>query len=107
MLIGRQYTALIAEREKVEGDIDYEGNPVIREMVDLLTGDIRATIVFLDTECSESEFIWMSEIFDEIAERTKSREFIEALRRTAQKYPKATKDYNIDYFIDSAEEYIE
>ena len=49
----------------------------------------------------------MSEIFDEIAERTKSREFIEALRRTAQKYPKAAKDYNIDYFIDSAEEYIE
>ena len=79
----------------------------IKEMVDLLTGDIRVTIVFLDTECSEKEFIWMSEIFDEIAERTKSREFIEALRRTAKRFPEAAKDYNLEYFIDSAEEYIE
>ena len=31
------------------------------------------TITFLDKECSEEQFIWMSEIFDEIAERTKSK----------------------------------
>ncbi len=105
MNISKQYKALIVEREKLEGDIDYENNPVIKEMVALLTEDINATISFLDEECSEVQFVWMSEIFDEIAERTKSKAFIEALRRAARRYQKATEDYNIEYFIDSAEEY--
>ncbi|MBR7016241.1 MAG: hypothetical protein IKI12_07335 [Lachnospiraceae bacterium] len=107
MRIGEKYETLIAEREKFEGDIDYDSNPVIKEMVELLTDDVNATVSFLDTECSESQFIWMSEIFDEIAERIKDREFIKALRRVAGKYPEAVEKYNIDYLIDSAEEYIE
>ena len=107
MLISEKYAALIAEREKIEEDIDYERNSVIKGMIDLLTNDVNATVSFLDNECSESQFIWMSEIFDEIAERTKSRDFIAALRRTARKYPNAVEKYNIEYFIDSAEEYIE
>ena len=107
MLIGEKYAALVAEREKIGGDIDYDSNHVIREMIDLLTEDVPATVSFLDNECSESQFIWMSEIFDEIVEKTKSKDFIEALRRTARKYPEATEKYNLEYFIDSAEEYIE
>ena len=49
----------------------------------------------------------MSEIFVEIAERTKSKEFINALRRAVLKFPEASMEYNIQYFIDSAKEYIE
>jgi len=107
MHIGEKYKALINERDKIEGDIDYDNNPIIKEMVDLLTNDVEETISFLDKECSEEQFIWMSEIFDEIAEQTKSKEFINALRRAALKYPEASTEYNIQYFIDSAEEYIE
>ncbi|MBR3245828.1 MAG: hypothetical protein IKF90_24500 [Parasporobacterium sp.] len=105
MDIGKKYEALIAEREKLEGDIDYENNPVIRGMVSLLTEDTNATVSFLDKECSEAQFVWISEIFDEIAERTKSKAFIEALRSAARRYQKASEEYNIEYFIDSAEEY--
>ncbi len=107
MLIGEKYAALIAEREKIEGDIDYDSNPIIKEMIDLLAEDINATVSFLNNECSESQFIWMSEIFDEIAEKTKSKDFIKALRQVAKKYPEAVEKYNLEYFIDSAEEYIE
>ena len=107
MLIGEKYAALIAEREKIEGDIDYDSNPIIKEMIDLLAEDINATVSFLNNECSESQFIWMSEIFDEIAEKTKSKDFIEALRRVAKKHPEAVEKYNLEYFIASAEEYIE
>lgn len=107
MLIGEKYSALIAEREKIDGDIDYDTNPVIKEMIDLLTEHVDVTVAFLDNECSESQFIWMSEIFDELAEVTKSKDFIDALRRVAKKYPEAVEKYNLKYFIDSAEEYIE
>ena len=107
MHIGEKYKALIDERDKIEGDIDYDNNPTIKEMIDLLTNDIEETISFLDSECTEEQFIWMSEIFDEIAERTKSKEFISALRRAALRYPEASTEYSIQYFIDSAEEYLE
>lgn len=107
MSISKEYEQLIAARENLEGDIDYDRNPVIIRMIELLSKDINATVSFLDEECTESQFVWMSEIFDEIVERTKSREFIDALRRTAKKYPQATAKYNIEYFIESAEEYIE
>ncbi len=107
MLIGEKYAALIAEREKIDGDIDYDSNPVIKEMIDLLAKDVDATVSFLDNECSETQFIWMSEIFDEIAEQTRSKDFIEALHRVAKKYPEAVEKYNLEYFIDSAKEYIE
>jgi len=107
MSIGKEYEQLIAAREQLEGDIDYDKNPIILEMIELLSKDIDSTVSFLNDECSESQFIWMSEIFDEVAERTKSKDFISVLRKTAKKYPRATAEYNIDYFIDSAEEYVE
>ena len=107
MSINEEYQKLIEKRESIEGDIDYDNNPVIQEMIKLLTDDINATVSFLDAECTESQFVWMSEIFDEIAEYTRSKAFIHALRRTAQKYPNATEQYNIDYFIDSAEDYVD
>ena len=107
MSIGKEYEQLIVARERLEGDIDYDKNPVIIEMVELLSKDMESTVSFLNDECSESQFVWMSEIFDEVAERTKSKDFISALRKTAKKYPRATAEYNIDYFIESAEEYVE
>lgn len=96
---------LIAGREKIEGEIDYDNNPIIKGMVDLLSKDLNATVSFLDEECSEAQLIWMSEIFDEIAERTKSKAFIDSLRRAAGKYPEAAEKSNLEFFIDSAEEY--
>ena len=107
MSINEKLKELIREREKIEGDIDYDNSPVIKDIVKLLSEDIAATIEFLDNECTESQFIWLSEVFDEIAEQTKSKEIIDALRRTSQKYPEVTRDYNIEFFIDSAEEFLQ
>ena len=105
MQISDKYDALIAKREKMEGDINYDNDPIIKDMVDLLTNNIEETIDFLEKGCSEKQYVWMSEIFDEIAERTKSKDFINTLRKVSLKYPKATDEYNIGFFIDSAEEY--
>lgn len=107
MSIATKFDELIKKREKIVGDVDFDNDPVILDMIALMTNDIKQTIHFLDTDCTEDEFIWLSEIFDEIAEKTKSKEFIEALRRVATKYPEAVKKYNIKYFIDTASEYVE
>ena len=105
MSLGEKYRKLIQKRIKIEEDIDYDTNPIIAQMVDLLSEDVDETIEYLHEECSGYELVWMSEIFDEVAERTKSKEFIQALRETSIKYPTAAKEYNLKFMIDSAEEY--
>ena len=101
-----EYEKIVQQRKSFDGDISYDDNPLILETVKLMTADIQKTIDFLDCDCTEEQFVWLSEVFDEIAEKTKSMEFIEALRRTAARFPEATKKYNIEYFIDSASEYV-
>ena len=76
MSIFKKYEELISQRKKMEGDIDYE-----------------------------RDLIWLSEVFDEIAQRTGSKALIDALMRVSKKYPEATEKYNINYFINSAAEY--
>ena len=105
MGIFKDYNDLVAQRIKIEGDIDYEKDPVILGTIELMTKNIEETIAFLDNDCTEEQFIWLSEVFDEIAQRTRSKSFIDALVRASKKYPKATEKYNIDYFINSAAEY--
>ena len=98
---------VIAERVGIDDEDTAQVNNCWEEMVQIFSADISNTILFLDNECTEDEFSWLSEVFEQIAERTKSREFIECLRRVAQKYPDETKKYNIDEFIDSAETYLQ
>lgn len=105
MSISKDYETLLTQRKKLEGDIDYDTNPVILKTIELMTEDIKETISFLENDCTEEQFVWLSEVFDEIAERTKSKSFIDALLRVSKKYPKATAEYNISYFISSASEY--
>ena len=57
MNIDTELNALIAKREEVEGEIDDETNPVIAEIIELMTRDISNTISFLINECSEEQFI--------------------------------------------------
>ena len=106
MKLKEEYEKLLSQRTAIKGEVDYEKSPIIKQMVMLMTKDINETIHFIDTECSGEQFVWLSEIFDEIAETSKSSAFIDALRRTANKYPKETQEYNLTYFIDSASEYV-
>ncbi len=106
MKLKEEYEKLLSQRTAIAGEVDYDINPIIKQMVTLMTKDINETIHFIDTECSGEQLVWLSEIFDEIAETSKSSDFIDALRRAANKYPNETQKYNLTYFIDSASEYV-
>lgn len=96
------FSEIIKKRAKINDESYSEVERCWEEMTDLFSADINKTILFLDV-CTADEFSWLSEIFDKIAEKTHSRDFISALRKTANKYPEETKQYNIVDFIDSAE----
>lgn len=42
--------------------------------------DISATIHYFENECTEEEFYWLGSIFEDIAEKTQSKELIQVLR---------------------------
>jgi len=107
MSISEEFSTLILRRKSIEGDVDYENDKIIKDIIQLMTRDISATIEFLDNDCTEEQFVWFSEIFDEVAEKSRSNEFIAAIRRVAERYPEAVEKYNILYFIESAAEYVE
>ena len=106
MSISEELNSLILQRKSIEGDVDYENDQVIQDEIQLMIKDINATVSFLENDCTEEQFIWLSEVFDEIAERSKSGEFIAAIRHAAKRFPQAVATYNINYFIDSAADYI-
>lgn len=102
-MIKESIIPLIAEREATDDEWDYGVEQCHEKLIALLTENINKTIEFLDNDCTANQFSWISEVFEEIARITKSQDFIQALRRLAEKYPEETEKYNIISFIVSAE----
>lgn len=76
------------------------------EAVKILSRNISETICFLDSDCSASDLSWMSEIFEDIIDMTRSTDFIAALYRAAERFPDACRTYNIVSFIKDAESHL-
>ena len=106
--VANEYRRLLELRKAYhpEMDIDYDNDPVIQGMVKILSANVDDTITFL-SECTGDEFVWMSEIFAEVAEATRSQAFVDALRDTMKKYPKECEEYHIESFIDEAREIVQ
>lgn len=66
-----------------------------QEEAEILSRHIDDTIYFLENECTADEFSWLSEVFDDVAERTRSWEFVDCLYRIADKYSEELSDTHI------------
>ncbi len=95
---------VILERENTNDEYDYGIEQCHKKMLDIISQDPEGTIAYLRNECTASEFSWLSEIFDEIAETTNSREIIDAFYFLLEKYPEESETYNIRAFVESAEQ---
>ena len=86
---------------------DYGIEQCCKKLIDVMSEDIEATNQFLLSDCTADEFIWTSEVFEEVAERTKSRSFIATLYRVAEKYPEESKEYYVRDVITYAEGFLD
>ena len=102
MKIKDKYPEIIKLRQ-TEEELPWDDMKSIQATIQLFTASLQETIDFLDHDCTADQFSWMSEVFDEISEKLQSWEFIDALRRTAAKYPEETRKYNVQSFIETAE----
>lgn len=97
MNILKEYDALLAQQKMIARAPDYDNDPIIQKIIKLMTYDVPSTISFLDDECTEKKFVWLNEVFYEIAQKTRSKDFINALWNVSRKYPIVTAKYNIIY----------
>ncbi len=100
-MIKESMMKIIEERKKKHIEDDYGIQECWDKMIDVLSADIQQTVSYLEN-CTQEELYYISEIFEDIAERLQSKTFIECLRKLDEKYPelKMTQD------IDLAESYV-
>ena len=86
---------IIKRREHVaevsQDEDNYGISQIDNELAELIASDVSAAIKFMceDPDCSGNVFAWWSEVFDEVARKTQSREFVEALKVAARHFPEA------------------
>lgn len=98
-----KFRATIQKRTGTDDEYDYAVHLCWDEMISVFSEDMAKTIRFLETECMEDEYSWLSEVFEDIAEKTQNREFVAVFRKLADKYPEETDKYNVLSFINRAE----
>lgn len=103
MLNIKRMKEIIAERDKTDDEWDYGVEKCWKELTKVLSEDIVSTINYIDTDCSENEYCWMSEVFDDVARETQSQEFVDCLIKYADNHPKVHEDCNIRGSIEFAQ----
>ena len=107
MSIKDEYTVILRQRLKENGIDDasdyYETSPTIKAEIELLSRDLHETVQFLDNDCTAEQLVWISEVFEEISARLQSWEFIDALKRAADRFPEECDKHRIRDSIAFAE----
>lgn len=102
-MIRMEYELIEKELEKTDMNNYFVRDSLLEKEIELFTRDIQETIDFVKNECTANQFSWMSEVWDEIVEKTGSKEFLECIKETARKFPEECRKFNIQGSIDSAE----
>ena len=65
------------------------------ELTDALTENIDTTRKFLLEDCTADEATWISEVYDDIVYKTQSREYIDLLRKSIERFPEEDKKLHL------------
>lgn len=76
-MITEEIRAVIGQRSEIPFQWENLIEQCWKEETEILSRNINDTIYFLENECTADEFSWLSEIFDDVAEKTRSRKFVD------------------------------
>ena len=71
------------------------------------TASIQESIRFIEDECSDEELYWLSEVFEDIVDRTRSMDFVRCLQKRVQQVENPGWKQSILEEIRTASEYID
>lgn len=92
---------VVQERKEKDIQDDYGIQKCWNKMIEILSRNVQDTIEYLEN-CSEEDLFYISEIFEDVSERLKSKEYIICLRKLDKKFPQL----NMSSDIDLAEKYL-
>lgn len=94
--------AIIKKREGVNDEWQVGVEKCWAELTDALTEDIEATRKFLLEDCAADEASWVSEVYDDIVRKTQSKEYIDILRKSIERFPKEAEEHRMAENLDKA-----
>lgn len=94
-------------RPKIFDECYWQLEEYDNEFSSYISNHLAEAINFIKNDCVADEFSWMSEVWDSVVEKTKSKEFVECIKKAAKKFPDECEKHNIQYSIDDAESYLE
>ena len=103
----QKFKEVIKTRNETDDEYDYGVEMCDKEEIQILAEDIPSTIEYLQNQCTADEFVWISEVIDDLAEKTRSRELVECYKDLMNKHPKETKEYYIGFCVECAEDFLE
>lgn len=102
-MIKDEIRKLLSKRIAINDEWAYGIDLCCNEEINILSRDISETVAFFENECTAEEFSWLSEVFDDVAEKTQSRAFVDCLYKVAKKFPDECEAYHIDKVLEYAE----
>ena len=101
-----EFKRLIFVRKNIDGIDDFAVDVACKNTISYVCKDkntFNGFIEYIKTEMTGEEYIYLSEISDDLAGITVSLEFVEAFKSLEKKYPEETVRYHIAKFIEDAE----
>ena len=77
-------------------------DPWWEKEITVLTRDLDTTICFIRQVCTDDELFWISEIFDDLIQKTKSDELLKCLRERAETIQDIQKKEEVKKEIEEA-----
>lgn len=99
-----KFREVIRERSEMSDEWSFWIEQCWKKEIEILSQDIPSTIEYLKNECTADEYGWISEIIDDFAENTQSKEVIEVYKNLMIKYPDEYKKHNVSSSIKFAED---
>lgn len=103
----QKFREILLERKRIAVECNDEWSAGIekcwKQELDILGEDVTTTITFQLDECTAEEFSWISEVIDDLADKTQSQELVQAYKSLMSKYPEECERYNIAGVIQFAE----
>lgn len=103
-MIDERIKEVLSRRSSLHPEDSISAERCWEEESEILSRNVEESIDFFENRCTGEEFVWLSEVFEDVLEQTQSDELRCCLLALAKKYPEETEEYNILEFIPANDE---
>lgn len=96
--------SIILKREQTNDEWECGVEQCWEELASALASNYDVARTFLLEDCTAEEASWVSEVFEEIIQKTQSQKYVDLLRATIERFPDENKLHRMSEHLDMAVE---